>query len=154
MTPSPTPADARFAELLSSSFERVVGVPLLSGHKSGQNLAHLLYESAPFALLAHDTSPDPLFVYANRMAQHCFEYSWDEFVGMPSRLSAEEPDRAERRRFMDGVRRRGYVDDYRGLRIAKSGRRFWIKDATVWNLVDLDGALRGQAALIRQWAHT
>jgi PAS domain S-box-containing protein len=151
MTPSPTPTDTGFAELLSTSFERVVGTALLPGHPSRQDLPRLLYEVAPFALLAHDASADPLFVYANRTAQRCFGYSWDEFVGMPSRLSAEEPNREERRAFMDGVRRRGYVDNYRGLRIAKSGQRFWIEDATVWNLVDRHETLQGQAALVRRW---
>ncbi|ABW14794.1 conserved hypothetical protein [Parafrankia sp. EAN1pec] len=42
--------------------------------------------TAPFGLLAHDASTDPLFVYANKTAQQRFEYTWDEFVGMPSRL--------------------------------------------------------------------
>ena len=47
-----------------------------------------LYEHAPFGLLAHDTSADPRFVYANSTAQGCFGYAWEEFVGLPSRLSA------------------------------------------------------------------
>lgn len=147
----PTQTDAAFAELLTGSFERVVGTALLPPGVSDVDGARWLYEDAPFVLLAHDTSPDPLFVYANRTAQACFEYGWDEFVGMPSRLSAEAPDREERRRFMEGVLRRGFVDDYRGLRIARSGRRFWIDDATVWNLVDADGGLHGQAAVVRSW---
>ncbi|GHF45631.1 PAS domain S-box-containing protein [Amycolatopsis bartoniae] len=141
--------DEDFAQLLNSSHERVVGRPLLPG---GSPDARWLYEDAPFVLLAHDTSDDPLFVYANRMAQRCFEYSWDEFVGLPSRLSAEAPDRDERDRLMAGVRRQGFVESYRGLRIAKSGRRFWLEDATVWNLVDADGALRGQAARVPRWS--
>jgi hypothetical protein len=147
----PAQTDAAFAELLTGSFERVVGSALLPPGVAGTDGARWLYADAPFVLLAHDTSADPLFVYANRTAQACFEYGWDEFVGMPSRLSAEAPNREERRRFMEGVLRRGYVDDYRGLRIAKSGRRFWIDDATVWNLVDAGGALHGQAALVRRW---
>jgi hypothetical protein len=53
---------------------------------------------------------------------------------------------------MDGVLRQGYVSGYRGVRIARSGRRFWIEDTTVWNLLDRDGTLQGQAALIRGWA--
>jgi hypothetical protein len=44
------------------------------------------------------------------------------------------------------------VSGYQGRRIAKSGRRFLIQDVTVWNLVDADGILRGQAALIRRWS--
>ena len=34
----------------------------------------------------------------------------------------------------------------------KSGRRFWIERATVWNILGRDGARYGQAALIRGWS--
>ncbi|MGL6039842.1 MAG: MEKHLA domain-containing protein, partial [Deefgea sp.] len=32
-----------------------------------------------------------------------------------------------------------------------SGRRFWIENATVWNLIDEVGIKHGQAALLREW---
>jgi hypothetical protein len=35
---------------------------------------------------------------------------------------------------------------YRGDRIAKSGRRFWIDRGVVWQLLDSDGVPWGQAA--------
>ncbi|WP_113698964.1 MEKHLA domain-containing protein [Nonomuraea lactucae] len=151
MTSLSTPTDVRFANLLMDSFGRIVGSSLLPAGVDERDVSRWLYEDAPFVLLAHDTSADPLFVYANRTAQRCFEYSWDEIVGMPSRLSAEAPNREERQRLLDGVRRHGYVDDYRGLRIARSGRRFWIDEAIVWNLVDDEGTRHGQAALVRRW---
>jgi hypothetical protein len=141
---------ASFAGLLATSYATLTGEVLVPEDMSDTEAAASLYE-APFALLAHDTSPDPLFVYANLTAQECFEYGWDEFVGLPSRLSAVGQAREERRAFMDAVRLRGYAGDYRGLRIAKSGRRFWIEDATVWNLVSPESVLVGQAALIRRW---
>ncbi len=53
---------------------------------------------------------------------------------------------------MDGVLLRGYARDYRGERTARSGRRFWIEDTTIWNLLDTEGVLHGQAALIRGWS--
>ncbi|WP_154677047.1 MEKHLA domain-containing protein [Parafrankia discariae] len=81
-----------------------------------------------------------------------FEYTWDEFVGLPSRLSAQADSRDARRRLMDGVLLRGYARDYRGERTARSGRRFWIEDTTIWNLLDTEGVLHGQAALIRGWS--
>jgi PAS domain S-box-containing protein len=99
--------------------------------------------------LAHDGSGDPTFVYANLTAQRCFEYSWDEMVGMPSRLSAEAPNREERAALLAAVAARGYATGYRGLRIAKSGRRFWIENVTVWNVSDTDGRCVGQAAVYR-----
>ena len=45
----------------------------------------------------------------------------------------------------------GYVDDYRGIRISSSGRRFEIDRATVWNLRDAAQAYAGQAATFSTW---
>ncbi|MGV9383648.1 MEKHLA domain-containing protein [Nonomuraea sp. NPDC003707] len=73
-----------------------------------------------------------------------------EFVGLPSRLSAEPDRREDRRALLDAVRRDGFATGYRGQRIAKSGGRFWIEDVTMWNLVDGDGLLVGQAATFRR----
>lgn len=110
-----------------------------------------LHESAPFCLLAHDTRPDPIFSYANQSAQRLFEYSWAEFMVLPSRLSAEVPNQDERRRLLEQVARQGFSAGYRGVRIARSGRRFWIEDATVWQVTDVDGTAHGQAAAIPSW---
>jgi hypothetical protein len=51
------------------------------------------------------------------------------------------------------VSSRGYIDDYRGIRVAKSGRRFLIERATVWNLFDESGGPYGQAATFSEWRH-
>ncbi len=110
-----------------------------------------LYDAAPFCVLAHDTASDPRFVYANAAAQRCFEYSWAEFITLPSRLSAEAPDRTERQNLLDQVARQGYASGYRGLRISRSGRRFWIEDGTVWQMTDAGGTVHGQAAVFPRW---
>lgn len=146
------PVIAPFGQLLSGSYRRLVGASLLSPDVAQADASRWLYEDAPFALLAQDMSADPKFVYANRTAQQQFEYSWDEFIGLPSRLSAETPERDEREESMQRVRLQGYAVGYRGVRVAKSGRRFWIEDATVWNLVDRDGSVQGQAAVIGRWS--
>jgi hypothetical protein len=98
-------------------------------------------------VLAHNTATEPVFIYANRSAQLCFEYEWDEITRLPSSLSAEAPDRAERQNLLNAVSRAGFIANYQGLRIAKSGRRFWIEDAVVWQLIDEAGRLHGQAAM-------
>ncbi|MFS8146920.1 MEKHLA domain-containing protein [Rhizobium sp. BR 249] len=139
--------DPDFFSLLIGSHARIVGRPLL---EDGQG-PDWLYNDAPVVVLAHNTEPDPRFIYANRTAQRCFEYSWDEFIALPSRLSAEQPDRAERQRLLDAVTRDGFVENGRGVRIAKSGRRFWIEDVTVWQLIDEAGRRLGQAAKISSW---
>jgi hypothetical protein len=145
--------DPDFLRLLAGSHARLVGTPLLpeeAGDDPAEQ-ARWLYDEAPFCVLAHNTDADPRFVYANKAAQTRFEYGWDEFITLPSRLSAEAPDRAERQRLLDAVTRDGFIGDYRGLRIAKSGRRFWIERATVWQLIDEAGVLRGQAATFSDW---
>jgi PAS domain-containing protein len=139
--------DPDFFDLLAGTHARLVGAPLVM---PGQG-ADWLYRDAPFVVLAHNTDTDPRFVYANRAAQACFEYSWDEFVALPSRLSAEAPDRAERQRLLDAVARDGFVADYAGIRVAKSGRRFRIENGVVWQLIDEAGALHGQAATFSVW---
>jgi len=113
--------------------------------------ARWLYEDAPFCVVAHNTAADPQFIYANQAAQRCFEYTWEEMTALRSRLSAEHPNREERDRLLESVRTHGFASGYRGLRIAKSGRRFWIENVTVWNLVDRQGVYHGQAATYRHW---
>ncbi len=135
-----------FFDLLTSSYRRITGKDLVPPELTRQEGIRWLYEDAPFGLLAHDTAPDPVFVYGNRNAQRRFEYSWDELTALPSRLSAEAPERAARENFLRQVAEKGYVDNYEGIRISKSGKRFPIANVTVWQLIDADGMIRGQAA--------
>ncbi|KVN26743.1 MEKHLA domain-containing protein [Burkholderia ubonensis] len=143
--------DTDFFDLMADTHLRLVGVPLIETGMSRTDAARWLYEDAPFCVVAHDTETDPCFIYANRTAQRCFEYDWDGMTALRSRLSAEPPNRDERSQLLESVRTRGFATGYRGLRISRSGRRFWIEDVTVWNLVDQDGIYRGQAATYRHW---
>ncbi|OZI63662.1 MEKHLA domain-containing protein [Bordetella genomosp. 11] len=140
--------DPAFFQLLADSYERLLGQPLLPRPMTARDGARWLYEDAPFAVLAHNTDADPCFIYGNRAAQRRFEYSWDEILELPSRLSAEAPNREERARFLERVRRAGFETGYRGVRITKSGRRFMIEQATLWELRDDRGAVHGQAVVI------
>ncbi len=139
------------AHLLASHLE-LTGQPLLAGEpgESDTDLARRLYE-APFVVLAHHEQPDPCFNYANLAAQQLFERTWDEFIGLPSRLSAEAPERGERERLLARVASHGFIDDYSGVRISSSGRRFRILRATVWNVNDTSGRHIGQAASFSEW---
>ncbi|GLY28874.1 MEKHLA domain-containing protein [Kineosporia sp. NBRC 101731] len=144
------PRDQEFADLLLSSHLTTIGRPLAPEGVTGEQLSDWFY-TAPFGLLAHEFSADPVFVYANLQAQKLFGYDWDEFTGLPSRLSAGPQDRAARDALLKEVAENGYTDDYRGLRVTRSGRPFWIERVTVWNLTGTNGKAYGQAALIRRW---
>ena len=106
---------------------------------------------APFALLSHDGARDPLLNYSNLMGMQLFELSWGELTATPSRLTAAAAERDERERLLASVARQGFIDDYRGVRVSKSGRRFMIEKATVWNLLDENSAPCGQAATFSNW---
>jgi PAS domain-containing protein len=137
--------DPHFFDLLTGSYARLLSKPLAAASASW------LYRHAPFVVLAHNTDADPRFIYANRAAQACFGYDWDEFMTLPSRLSAEEGLREKRQAALATVARDGFIAGYSGIRIAKSGRRFRISDAVIWQLIDEDGVLRGQAAAFADW---
>ncbi|WP_026909453.1 MEKHLA domain-containing protein [Patulibacter minatonensis] len=136
------PLDAELFAVLAASHARFVGRPLTpEGAGPGW-----LFADAPFGVLAHTAEDTPRFVYANGVALAAFERTWDEHVGLPSRLSAEPDRREDRQRLLDAVERDGFFAGYRGRRISRTGRRFWIEDVTMWNLVDDAGRRIGQAA--------
>lgn len=137
----------RHSAILARSYRHWTGQPLLD---EAEGLAQRLFE-APFSVLSHGTEADPLFNYGNRQALQLFGMTWQDLIGLPSRYSAEAMLREERERLLERVARHGYVDDYCGVRIARDGSRFMIRNATVWNLLDESGQPYGQAALIRQY---
>lgn len=143
--------DPAFFDLLVQSYRRLLGrqPPFIA--RTQPDAASWLYETAPACVLAHGTDADPRFIYANRAAQALLEYSWDEIVMLPSRFSAEAPNRAERQRLLECVAREGFATGYAGVRISKSGRRFRIEDGVLWELRDTQGTLHGVAATFARW---
>jgi len=154
MTSAPSAANEflrQHVELLIDSHFRLTGRRLWPSGAVGATLGREVFE-APFVLLSHDVEADPVFNYANRAALALFQYTWNEFITIPSRESAEPANQAARAALMQRVMTQGFVDDYSGVRIAKSGARFRIERATVWNVIDAAGVYRGQAATFTEWA--
>jgi hypothetical protein len=127
------------------SYRRLTGRDLIDSDLEEREAARRLFE-APFAILSHTAGPDPILTYGNRRALDLFELDWEQLTRMPSRLTAEAPDREERARLLAQVTARGFIDDYSGVRVSSSGRRFRIERAVVWNLIDREGQHLGQAA--------
>lgn len=137
-------------ELIEHSYRMFLGRNLLANPESRKSIAEQLYY-APFALLSHNTDEDPLFNYSNKTGLTLFEMDWEELIVTPSRFSAEPVNREEREKLLKQVTENGFIDDYEGIRISKSGKRFLIKNAVVWNLHDTSGRYQGQAACFSQW---
>jgi hypothetical protein len=138
------------------------GVQMLRSHRhwTGRDLiepggdsemdARRLFE-APFVALSGGAEEEQILNYANRTALGLWEMDWDTLVRTPSRLTAEPMHRDERAEFLRRVRENGFVDDYSGIRISGKGRRFRIRQATVWNVLDASGRYAGQAATFSSW---
>jgi hypothetical protein len=137
-------------ELLLSSFRRTLGRKLLP---STNNNEYLCLYHAPFCVLSHSTEADPTFNYGNKTAQALFEMHWGELTRLPSRLSAEPIGQQERNTLLSRVKEHGFIDDYTGMRISATGKRFLIEDAVVWDIRDEHGSYHGQAAVLYSWAH-
>ncbi|MBN8247828.1 MAG: MEKHLA domain-containing protein [Verrucomicrobia bacterium] len=145
-----SPAAVARAVSLHCSHLRWTGLDLLRGIPAVPDLASALFH-APFVVVAHGPEADPLLNYANQAALDLWEMPWQVLMQTPSRLTAEPIAREERARLLAEVARLGFIAHYAGVRISRSGRRFRIRGATVWNVDDAGGHPAGQAAMFDRW---
>ncbi|MDB0060862.1 MEKHLA domain-containing protein [Gammaproteobacteria bacterium] len=136
--------------LLMQSYHRLLGRPLIDGvdEPSIEEVCN-----ADFALVSHGTEPDPLFNFGNDLALTLFERSFEDFVQLPSRKSSGQTRDEDRIRLLYEVTRNGFIENYSGVRVSASGRKFEISNAVVWNVVDEHEVYRGQAAKISTWRY-
>ena len=144
------PELAGHCQLMLSSYQLLLGKPLIASDIIQQHGLAALFE-APFGLVSHDTQKSPIFNYGNRLALQLFERSWDDFTQMPSRQSVERCEHEDREQLLKSVTEKGYSSNYRGIRHSATGKRFYIDNTTVWNLIDDNGIYQGQAAAIFSW---
>lgn len=145
------PAIVSWTQLLLDSFHHWTGRELIVRQGAPVAQAEALF-GAPFVVVSHGTEEDPILNYGNRMALALWEKSWEEFTRTPSRLTAEPVNRTERERMLVQAAACGFIDDYRGVRISGSGKRFLVEHAVVWNVIDAQGTVQGQAATFSQWS--
>ena len=137
-------------QIMLNSFHRFVGRELIERTGDVTENARSIFE-APFVVVSHATQDDPILNYGNRAALSLWEMDIPTLTSMPSRLTAEPMHRDERAQLMARAAQDGFVDDYRGIRISSSGKRFLIEQAIIWNLVNEDGTRVGQAATFSDW---
>ncbi len=138
----------QFIQMLDESYRHWTGHGLPSHRQldSHQRLTWL-HTQAPYSLLAHDGAADPRFTYVNECALQCFKYPRDSFIGMPSRFSASELDRAQRQVLLEQVTANGIAEGYSGWRVDANDQPFMIYAGVVWTLLNSQGQACGQAAL-------
>ena len=143
-------ATTRHVQVLLDSFARLLGRELVDRSGTAAEQAARLFH-APFVVVSHGTEADPVLNYGNAAALALWEMDLATLTRTPSRLTAEPVHRDERARLLERTLRDGYVDDYAGIRISSTGKRFRIEQAIVWNLVDSAGIRHGQAATFDRW---
>lgn len=139
----------RHSRVLLDSYRHWTGRELLAEQGDAEQTARALFE-APFAVLSGGPQEDQVLNYGNLTTLRLWEMDWETLVRTPSRYTAEPMHRDERAVFLQRVRDHGYVDDYQGIRISSTGKRFRIEQATVWNLIDEQGRFLGQAATFKR----
>jgi hypothetical protein len=113
--------------------------------------AHQLFES-PFVLLSHGLEADPILNYGNQAALDLWQMDWDSLTRMPSRLTAEPMERQARAMLLAQAATSGLIQNYCGVRINRTGQRFLIENAIIWDVFDETGSRCGQAAQFTDWA--
>jgi len=136
--------------LVLDSYRRWLGRELLTRTGSPTEDCRALFE-AQFVVVSHGTQADPIFSYGNRTALDLWQMDLPTLLRTPSRQTVEPAFRDEREQLLQRTARDGYADNYSGIRISATGRRFRIQDAIVWNIVDSEGQRVGQAATFDHW---
>ncbi|MBR8828924.1 MAG: MEKHLA domain-containing protein [Gomphosphaeria aponina SAG 52.96 = DSM 107014] len=140
-----------WSQLLLNSYEKFLRHQLIERKGSREEQAQALF-FAPVVVVSHGTEADPIFNYANQTALKLWEMNWEEFTQMPSRQSAEISIQEERKQLLEQAGQQNFIDNYRGVRIGSTGKRFLIEKAIVWNLVNIESKYCGQAATFSQWS--
>ncbi|MCU0533208.1 MAG: MEKHLA domain-containing protein [Hydrococcus sp. Prado102] len=139
-----------WSQILLESYEKLLKKPLIERKGNVSEQAKALF-FAPFVVVSHGIEPDPILNYGNQMALNLWEMSWEDLTKTPSRLTAEPVNRQEREQMLAIARKQGFIDNYRGIRISKTHKRFLIEEAIVWNLTSDRGEPCGQAATFSHW---
>ena len=156
-----TPATITLAARIVASHRRAFGRALLATAATASPapdprlLAQELFAAAT-VVLAHDGAPldqaeGPRLTYANRAALRLWRRDWAAMVGMPSNRTAEPAERAGRQQALAAAQQHQAIAHYSGIRIDSQGRRFAIRGARIWTLLDDRSQPCGQAAAFGDW---
>lgn len=140
-----SPTIIQHTQRLIRSYEYWVGKSLIHSFEP-----QALFE-APFVIVSHGVEADPIFNYGNQQALDLWEVDWERFTQMPSRESAERVSQEERAHLLVEAKTKGYISNYRGIRISSTGKRFWIENVILWTVLDERNQPCGQAATFSDW---
>ncbi len=125
-------------------------IPFAQNYQTEIKLAIILFNlQAP--VIAHDNSTEPHIIYANKSALLLWGRCWDEMIDLPSKMTAPEEVRLERKAMLNAITKNNAIKNYEGIRINKKGEQFRISNACIWMLENEQGGEIGQAATFNSW---
>ena len=136
--------------LLAWCYKHWTNKDLIPDLENTTDLARKMYE-APFVIVSHGTEPDPVFNYANKKAQELWQLTWEEFICLPSRKSAEPMEENLRNSLIEVGKKKGISFIDKAIRVSKCGHRFYIKNVTLFNLFLPANTFAGQGAIYADW---
>ena len=135
----------RHVKHLLDSYEMFVKQDLIE--RSGDMKTDFeIINNSNFIVVSHNGATDPILNFGNKSALILWELSWEDFTNTPSRKTAELDLREKRQEMLLIAEKNGFFNDYEGIRVSSSGKRFKIKKAVIWNVVNGTGDKIGQAA--------
>lgn len=139
-----------WSQIILNSYKRLLKKELIDRNNDLLIDAKNLY-FADFVVLSHNKEPDPIYNYGNEKALKLWEMDWQQLIKTPSRNTTEPISREERDALLREANLKGYITNYGGIRVSSTGKKYLIKDITLWNLTDEKGEYCGQAATFSHW---
>ncbi|HAC64741.1 MAG TPA: MEKHLA domain-containing protein [Cyanothece sp. UBA12306] len=139
-----------WSQLLLDSYQKLLAKELITRTDNAQENAKALFLS-PIVVVSHGKEANPIFNYGNQTALNLWEMSWQEFIQTPSKSPVNPDEIEQREELLKTVKNKGFVENYRGIRSSRTGKKFWIKNVTVWNIIDVNSNIVGQAATFPDW---
>lgn len=142
----------RYTERMLRSYHHWTGQSLFDLNAAPLDVSQWLFE-APFVVVSHGMEANPIFKYGNQRALILWELDWNTFTQTPSREAAEPLARSERQKLLDETEKNGFVENYSGVRISSTGKRFYVENLSTWNVLDENNQRCGQAAMFFKWKY-
>lgn len=144
------PEIVTWSQIILNSYQRLLGKELINRNSNPQEEAKQLFY-APMVVLSHSSNSDPLYNYANLQGLKLWEMTWEQLITTPSKSTTEPMLREEREKLLAETTTKGYITNYQGIRVSRTGKKYKIKDVIVWNLTNEEDQYCGQGATFSRW---
>ena len=104
------------------------------------------FDECPLPIASHDSNGS--FNYLNKAALSLFKVTKDQVIGRSTTMTAPKSEQKQRNELLNQVNSRGFIENYKGIRVTSDGGLFEIEDATIWNVYDKNSHRIGQAVII------